>query len=238
VSWVDWIEQIKDGTLISCLRDKTIRLYSIDDKSYKNISITYEPSSAWKMKELECGKLISTMSNNDIKIWIKNYNSLECQFTLKNGGESYDILEIRKNEVVAFSENNLNFYDLNKRDKICSIPGFEKPKYNPGQKFCQANEELLLVCGNKYIFLVDYKEYKLIGKIKCDGIITTYKSSNNFIFSGQYNGQINQWKCNGKELKLYSYKKKAHNHGVFSMLILNNVFISSDKSSLKIWESK
>lgn len=30
---VDWIEQIKDGTLISCPRDKTIRLYEINDKS-------------------------------------------------------------------------------------------------------------------------------------------------------------------------------------------------------------
>jgi len=29
---VDWIEQITDGTLISCPRDKTIRIYEINDK--------------------------------------------------------------------------------------------------------------------------------------------------------------------------------------------------------------
>ena len=141
--------------------------------------------------------------------------------------------------MIALSGNNANFYDLNKRDKICSISGFESFNLNPGKKFCKANEELLLVCGNQHIFLVDYNEYKLIGKINCAGIITTYKSSNNIIFSGQDNGQINQWKCNGKELKLYSYKNKAHNKGVFSMFILNNIFISGDNAgSLKIWELK
>ena len=70
-SYVDWIEQIKDGTLISCPRDNTIRLYEINDKSYKNINVIKQDSSAWKMKELENGKLISTMSNSDIKVWIK-----------------------------------------------------------------------------------------------------------------------------------------------------------------------
>jgi len=45
------------------------------------------------MKELQNSKLVSTMSNSDIKIWIKKDNNLECKFILKNGGESYDILE-------------------------------------------------------------------------------------------------------------------------------------------------
>lgn len=90
--------------------------------------------------------------NSDIKVWIKKNNNLECEFTLKNGGESYDILEIKKNEVVALSGNNINFYDLNKRDKICSISGFESFNLNPGKKFCKANEQLLLVCGNKNFF--------------------------------------------------------------------------------------
>ena len=82
-SCVDWIEQIKDGTLISCPRDKTIRLYEINDKSYKSINVINESSSAWKMKELENGKLISTMSNSDIKIWIKKNNTLEYEFSLR-----------------------------------------------------------------------------------------------------------------------------------------------------------
>ena len=35
-SKIDWIEQIKDGTLISCLRDNTIKLYEINENiSYK-----------------------------------------------------------------------------------------------------------------------------------------------------------------------------------------------------------
>ena len=68
---VDWIEQIEDGTLISCPRDKTIRLYEINDKSYRNINVIQENASAWKMKELNNGKLLSTMSDSNIKVWIK-----------------------------------------------------------------------------------------------------------------------------------------------------------------------
>ena len=225
---VDWIEQIKDGTLISCPRDKTIRLYEINDKSYKNISVINESSSSWKMKELKSGKLISTMSNSEIKVWIKKNNTLECEFTLKNGGESFDILEVRNNEVVALSGNNINFYDLNKRDKIHSISGFESFNWNPGKKFCLANDELLLICGSNNIFLVDYKVYQLINKIECEGIVTLYKLSNNFIFSGQDNGDIKQWQCNGRDTKLYSNKKTAQNSGIFSIFYLNNILFSGD----------
>ena len=222
-SHVDWIEQIKDGTLISCPRDKTIRLYEINDKSYKNINIINESSSSWKMKELKNGKLISTMDNSEIKVWIKKDNTLESEFTLKNGGESYDILEVRKNEVVALSGNNINFYDLNKRDKINSISGFESFIGNVGKKFCLANDELLLVCGCNNIFLVDYKAYQLINKISCEGIKTLYKLTNNFILSGQENGDIRQWQCNGRDTKLFSYKKEAQNSKVNSIFNLNNI---------------
>ena len=240
-SYVDWIEQIKDGTLISCPRDQTIRLYEIKEKSYKNINVINESSSAWKMKELESGKLISSMSNSDIKIWIKTNNSLTCEFTLKNGGESYDILETKKNEVVTLNGNNINFHDLNKREKITSISGFESWGWNPGKKFCKANEELLLVCGSNNLFLVDYQSYQLIRKIECGTTTVTLFKLSNYIISGQSNGVIKQWECNGKEIKLYSYKNEAHNDlGITSMFVLNNnLFISADeKGNMKFWELK
>ena len=235
-SYIDWIEQVKDGTLISCPRDNTIRLYEIKDKSYNTINVLKESSSAWKMKELQSGKLISSMSNYDIKVWIKKNDTLECEFIIPNGGESYDILEIRKNEVVALSSKNLNFYDLNKRDKIYSISGFESFNLNPGRKFCKANDELLLVCGSNNIFLVDIKSYQLISKIECQNIVTLYKISNDFILSGQSNGDIKQWQCIGRETKLSSYKNKGNNSPVTAFLKLNEIILSGDKAgNIKFW---
>ena len=224
--------------MISCPRDNTIRLYEIRDKSYKTINVIKENSSAWKMKELQSEKLISSMSDGDIKIWQKKNNTLENEFTLKNGSESYDILEIRKNEVVALSGNIINFYDLNKRDKIKSLSGFESFYLNPGRKFCKANDELLFVCGNNNLFLVDLQVYQLIRKLECNYIITLYKLSNNYILSGQGNGDIKQWKCNGREVALHSYKKDAHNKGnIMSMLSLSNYFMSADNLGvIKIWK--
>jgi len=238
-SCVDWIEQIKDGTLISCPRDKTIRLYEINDKSYKNINVMKDSSSSWKMKELKNGKLISTMYNSEIKVWIKKDNTLKCEFTLKNGKQSFDILEVRKNEVVALSGININFYDLDKRKKINTISGFEPFNLNPGKKFCVANEEILFVCGTQNIFLVNYQTYQLVSKIKCKGIITLYKFSHNFIFSGEYNGDIKQWKCNGGYTKLFSYKKAIQNIPVLSLLNVNNLLISGDRDgNIKYWVFK
>ena len=235
-SHIDWIEQIKDGTLISCPRDNTIRLYEIKDKSYNTINVLKESSSAWKMKELQSGKLISSMSNYDIKVWIKKNETLECEFIIPNGGESYDILEIRKNEVVALSSTNVNFYDLNKRDKIYSISGFESFYGNYGIKFCKANDELLLVCGSNNIFLVDIKSYQLISKIECQKIVTLYKISNDFILSGQSNGDIKQWQCIGRETKLFSYKNKGNNSHVTAFLKLNEIILSGDRAgNIKIW---
>ena len=235
-SSVDWIEQIKDGTLISCPRDNTIRLYEIKDKSYNTINVLKESSSAWKMKELQSGKLISSMINYDIKVWIKKNDTLECEFIIPNGGESYDILEIRKNEVVALSSTNVNFYDLNKRDKIYSISGFESFNLNPGRKFCKANDELLLVCGTNNIFLVDIKSYQLISKIECQKIVTLYKISNDFILSGQSIGDIKQWQCIGRETKLSSYKNKGNNSDVTAFLKLNEIILSGDGAgNIKFW---
>ena len=235
-SYIDWIEQVKDGTLISCPRDNTIRLYEIKDKSYNTINVLKESSSAWKMKELQSGKLISSMSNYDIKVWIKKNDTLECEFIIPNGGESYDILEIRKNEVVALSSTNVNFYDLSKRDKIHSISGFESFNLNPGRKFCKANDELLLVCGYNNIFLVDIKSYQLISKIECKKIVTLYKISNDFILSGQSNGDIKQWQCIGRETKLSSYKNKGNNSDVTAFLKLNEIILSGDGAgNIKFW---
>ena len=236
---VDWIEQIKDGTLISCPRDKTIKLYEINDKSYKNINTIQDTASAWKMKELENGKLVSTMSDSNIKVWIKKNNTIECEFSLNNGGESYDILEIKNNEVVALSGNNLNFYDLNKRDKIHSLSGFESFNLNPGRKFCKANDKLLIVCGSNNLFLVDIQSYQLIKTINCESIVSIYKVADNLVLSGQSNGDIKQWECNERDIKLFSYKNKAHQGHIMVIFKLNNFIISGcSGGEMKFWEFK
>ena len=177
------------------------------------------------------------MSNSDIKVWIKRNNTLECEFIIKNGAESHDILEIKKDEVVALSANNINFYDLNKRDKTHSISDFESFYLNPGKKFCKANDELLLVCGKNNIFLVDYQAYQLINKIDCQNTVTLYKLSSNFVLSGQENGDIKQWQCNGRDIKLFSYKKGDISSTVTSIFKLNNIIILGNKNGeLKFFE--
>ena len=133
------------------------------------------------------------------------------------------------------SGNNINFYDLNKRDKIHSISGFESFYGNPGRKFCIANEELLLVCGSSFIFLVDCQAYQLISKIECKYICSLYQISNNFVLSG-HDGYIKQWQCNGRDVKLYSYKNQIDSDRVFAIFKLNNTIISgSSEGVMKFW---
>ena len=169
----------------------------------------------------------------------KKNNNLECEFIIPNGGESYDILEIRKNEVVALSSTNVNFYDLNKRDKLYSISGFESFNGNIGRKFCKANNKLLLVCGANNIFLVDIKSYQLISKIECQGIVILFKVSNDLILSGQSIGDIKQWQYIGREIKLFSYKNKGNNPDVSAFVKLNEIILSGDGTgNIKFWGYK
>ena len=87
--------------------------------------------------------------------------------------------------------------------------------------------------------MVDYLDHQLICKIKCENIIGLYKLSNNFIFSGQGNGDIKQWQCNGRNMNLYSYKKVEHNVCVMSIFRLNNKFILGDEfGNIKFLELK
>ncbi len=158
-SYVDWIEQIKNGMLISCPRDNTIRIYEINGKNYKNIKIINEKSSAWKMKELENGNLISAMSDGNIKVWKFVNNEIKCEFSLNNEIISNDILEIQKNIVVVHGFTQIYFFDLNKRERIKSISGFEFNSYNVGKKFCKVNDELLLIYGKKNLYIVDILSY-------------------------------------------------------------------------------
>ena len=80
--------------------------------------------------------------------------------------------------------------------------------------------------------------YQLISKIECNYIITLYKLSNNYILSGQNNGDIKQWKCNRRKVTLHSYKKDAHNGGkISSMFLLSNLVMSADNlGAIKIWK--
>ena len=154
-------------------------------------------------------------------------------------GESYDILEIKKDEVVALSKYNLNFYDLNKRDKIYSLSGFESFYANPGRKFCKVNDKILLVCGSNNLFLVDIQAYQLIKQVECQRISTLCKVSDDFVLSGQYCGDIKQWEVDGRVIKLYSYKNKAHQGEVYEIFKLNNFIISGcSKGEMKFWEFK
>ena len=52
------------------------------------------------------------------------------------------------------------------------------------------------------------------------------------------NGDIKQWKCNGREVTLYSYKKDAHiGRNITSMFLLSYLFMSADNSgAIKIWK--
>ena len=62
----------------------------------------------------------------------------------------------------TLSGNNINFFDLNKRNKINSISVLNHIYLIQLKNFCKANNGLLFVCGNKNIFLVDYQAYQLI----------------------------------------------------------------------------
>ena len=87
--------------------------------------------------------------------------------------------------------------------------------------------------------MVDILAYQLINKIECQFIVTLYKVSNNFVFSGQSNGDIKQWDCVGRDVKLYSYKNQGHSPSVVAIFRFNDIIVSGGSGGdLKFWEYK
>ena len=234
-----FINQFSNNIFVSCIMNNTLKFYKIENKNLINFQIYNSKNSIIsKIKELKNNKLISVSDSYEIFIWDFNKNeNYFIEFILKDEDEIWDFLEIKFNIIVVdiCDQNIINFWDLNKKQKIKTIDSIEIFG-NYGNKFSLLNENILLY-GSDSIYVIDIINYKIINNFSTDFYSNSLLVLNNNIFSVHNNGNIYQWKFENNKLIIVNEKIKAHQNKILNIIKYNeNILITSDSQGLiKIW---
>lgn len=234
-----FINQFSNNIFVSCIMNNTLKFYKIENKNLINFQIYNSKNSIIsKIKELKNNKLISVSDSYEIFIWDFNKNeNYFIEFILKDEDEIWDFLEIKFNIIVVdiCDQNIINFWDLNKKQKIKTIDSIEIFG-NYGNKFSLLNENILLY-GSDSIYVIDIINYKIINNFSTDFYSNSLLVLNNNIFSVHNNGNIYQWKFENNKLIIVNEIIKAHQNKILNIIKYNeNILITSDSQGLiKIW---
>ena len=117
---IKFLLQLKNGLLISCSNDESIKIFKLFTKSYTIIQILMGHNKpVYKIINSLDNNLISCSLDSTIRIWEKKYKKYSQIFLLNSYGEIQDMLETKLNEVVTSLRwnNSLIFWDLVSRKK-------------------------------------------------------------------------------------------------------------------------
>ena len=234
-----FINQFSNNIFVSCIMNNTLKFYKFENKNLINFQIYNSKNSIIsKIKELKNNKLISVSDSYEIFIWEFNKNeNYFIEFILKDEDEIWDFLEIKFNIIVVdiCDQNIINFWDLNKKQKIKTIDSIEIFG-NYGNKFSLLNENILLY-GSDSIYVIDLINFNIINNFSTDFYSNSLLVLNNNIFSVHNNGNIYQWKFENNKLIIVNEKIKAHQNKILNIIKYNeNILITSDSQGLiKIW---
>ena len=145
--------EIKDGRLISCSKDCTIKIWKYNNKKY----ILENQLRAKKRKKLrrktrlesylsDCSCLLGKSSEYDI------YYRVD------------DILELKNNIIVSIPNGNgpIIFWNIKELQMVCKFKEF---RWDCTNKLKKLSNKFFIIGGDKYIFLFSILNYKLINKI-------------------------------------------------------------------------
>ena len=235
-----FIEEIKIKEFVSCIMNNTLKFYKFENKNLIKFQIYNSKNSIIsKIKELKNNKLISVSDSYEIFIWEFNKNeNYFIEFILKDEDEIWDFLEIKFNIIVVdiCDQNIINFWDLNKKQKIKTIDSIEIFG-NYGNKFSLLNENILLY-GSDSIYVIDIINFTIINNFSTDFYSNSLLVLNNNIFSVHNNGNIYQWKFENNKLIIVNEIIKAHQNKILNIIKYENFIITSDSQGLiKIWNN-
>ena len=92
--------------MVSCSRDKTIKLYEIKGNEYKVIqTLNFHIDSVTKILELKNKKLVSCSSDQSIIIYKQDNNEYRKEYSISTNGRNGPIIQTKDNEI-CYHENN------------------------------------------------------------------------------------------------------------------------------------
>jgi len=235
------IHQLKNGNILITIYDRfylNIPILKINFDNTINIikEIQGNIYMIYNVIELKNQNLVSISIDKTIRFWdMKNYQQINL---IEEDDYIYDILEIKNNIIAYDCGNSINFFDINKNDKINKIKNIENNNY-PTVKFCLINENILLYGSDKLIYIFNIDKYELINTIIIEETeIFFHKLSENIFLIGNFEGNIIQYKYKNKNIEKISVKIKAHQKNISCLYNLNNgIILSGDWDGfLNIWK--
>ena len=123
------------------------------------------------------------------------------------------------------------------KKKKSSISNISKIGLSP---FILISKELLFICGENKISIININEYELIRKIEVSNsgwINGACMLNENIILTGDSNSNIKEWKIEGDNLILISTKENAHNNYIYTILKIgdNHILTGDGSGEEKIW---
>jgi WD40 repeat protein len=230
-----------NNILLACSYE-LIKLFEIKNNSYKRIQMI-ENFVGWVYKSIELNnyKIATCGAEKKIKFWEKFNDKYVNSMTINYFDWIEDILEYEKNKIISSSALNeeITFWDLDNNKILGNIKKIESTEWN--NNLNKLNNEIILVNGKEYLYLINFKNFELVNKIKTEfQNYCNLKLKDNNIIIGDKKGNISEYIYdeNNKSLNLKIFKKSSHNGCIFSIILNDNkeIISASEDKTIKFWK--
>ena len=254
---VNSLNQLNDSRIISSSSDKTIKIFTIEEKEYKlDQTLEGHTYDVFDCKELSNNLLISCSNDGSLILWEKNAadnNYFLKEKIITKPDEISEIEEINDNLILAISVfdscSQVSFWSLHPTFKLLNT--IQDIETSGRSSYFKINDNIIGIveCENLGINIIDINKFEIIKKLKNVtplDIICNVKWGNNIVFSeGPYfrrddpENYVREYKIIGENcdnLQLVSEIKMPFNEKEFPsvMIVIDNNLILGFKD-LKIY---
>ena len=234
-----YIHQLRNDLLVSCSEDGYLHFYSILNNNYNLINtIKSHEKAIYKIIELSNGNLCSCSLDKTIITYDSN---LKPNFIIVNEFKEMiqDICETKQNEICGVSSYDkfMLFYDLNLNIIKARFKNINITPWNNSLKMI--DQQFLCVFGKDQITVFDVFKYNIVNKVNTlkSDFISSFLLIKDRLITGDFNGNLKEWKINGSKIEEKTIMERAHVTGVVSMDLLldGRIVTASQDKTLKVW---
>ena len=225
------IYQSSNGNILECCTGGLISIYELTSlNSYKCIqSFKAHDAGVGNIIELKDGRFISCSDDKKIKIWkLTNNQLLFDNILIENKQNSFsNLLEYEENKLILspIQEGSIIFLDIHKLKRLNEIKDIECYwSWNVMKKF---NNDIIVVGGKKFIYLVSIQKQNLINKLEIESTCCSlFCLLDGTLLLGDYDGYLHQYIFKDNNLEEIS-KKEVHKSLILCINQLNNGIVLS-----------
>lgn len=230
-SGVNCLIQIKDGRLVSCSDDKTIKLWKQTEWEYECESILEgHKSKVYALHQLIDNRLVSG-SFREIKIWDLTNN--ECLSTLTGHTNSvFALINSKDNLLISAGDNTLKLWDVSSYNCLSTLSGHNDIIYC----LIELRDNRIASGSNdKSIKLWNVEERKCVGTLNghIHNVNVLFQLNDGRLVSGSCDLTIRFWDINSlKQVGIIDSSDEI----VLSFIQLSNGVLISTDENICLWD--